>query len=64
MDAENLVINEGGNRQEVKEVCEELPDGRAAVLFLTLGVEPVYLGGLPRLMVSSEQVESKRIPQL
>ena len=49
--AENLVVDEGGNRKVIEEVCEELPDDWTAVLFLALGVEPVYLCGLPGLVV-------------
>lgn len=43
----DLVIHEGGERKEVKEVCEKFPDVGVAVLPEALVVEAVDLGDLP-----------------
>jgi hypothetical protein len=54
MKAEDLVIDEGGEREVVEEVCKVLPDVGVAVFAKTLVVESVNLGDLTRLVVSSE----------
>lgn len=51
---ENLVVDQGGERQVIEEVREVLPDIGVAVLAKTLVVEAVHLGNLSRLVVSTE----------
>ena len=51
---EDLVVNQGGEGQVVKKICEVLPDIGVAVLSETLVVETVNLGDLSRLVVSAE----------
>ena len=48
MDAEDLVVNDDGECEEVEHVREVCPHVRGAVLAHALGVEPVRLGGNQR----------------
>ena len=52
--AENLIIDEGGEGEVVEEVSEVFPDIRIAILSKAFVVEPVHLGDLTRLVVSTE----------
>jgi hypothetical protein len=51
---EDLVVDQGGEREVVEEVREVFPDICVAVLAKALVVEPVHLGDLSRLVVSTE----------
>ena len=51
---EDLIIDQGSERQVVEEVCKVLPNIGVAVLAETFVVETVHLGNLSRLMVSTE----------
>ena len=53
MKAENLVIDESGEGEVVEEVSEVFPDIRVAVLSEAFVVEPVHLGNLARLVIST-----------
>lgn len=53
-----MSINQGSERQVVKQVCEVLPDVGIAVLPQALIIEAVDLRDLPRLMVSSQDGDS------
>ena len=48
VDAEDLVVNDHGECEEVEHVREVCPHVRGAVLAHALGVEPVRLGGNQR----------------
>ena len=48
MDAEDVVVDHDGEREEVEHVREVCPHVRGAVLAHALGVEPVRLGGNQR----------------
>jgi hypothetical protein len=52
--AEDLVVNQGGEREVVEEVCEVLPDIGVAVLSEALVVEAVNLCDLAGLVVSAQ----------
>ena len=56
--AENLAVDNGCQGKEVEDLTTRLPDGRVAVLGLTLLVEAVHLGDLSRLVVSAHQSHS------
>ena len=58
MDTEHPAINDSGQGKEVEDLTTRLPDGRVAVLGLTLLVEAVHLGDLSRLVVSAHQSHS------
>ena len=53
MEGEDLILNNGSEREVVKEVCEVFPDIRVAVFPQTLVVESINLGNLTTLMVPS-----------
>ena len=51
---ENLVVDQGGERQVIEKVCKVLPDVGIAILSEALVVEALHLGNLSRLVVSTE----------
>ena len=59
-----LVIDQRGEGQIIKEVCEVLPDVSVSVFPQTLVVEAVHLGDLPALVVPSEDGDSLPVPYL
>ena len=59
-----LVIDQRGEGQIIKEVCEVLPDVSVSVFPQTLVVEAVHLGDLPRLVVPSDQGDPVWVPDL
>ena len=62
--AEDGVANESGERKEVEEVREVLPDVGVAVLAKALVVEAVNLGDLTRLVVAAENGEAVGVADL
>lgn len=54
MKTENLIVNQGGKRQVVEQVCEVFPDIGIAVLAEALVVKAIHLGDLARLVVTTE----------
>ena len=52
----HLAIHQRGEGQVVEQVCEVLPDVGVPVLPQTLVIEPVHLGDLSALVVSSDQI--------
>lgn len=62
--AENLVVDEGGQRQVVEEVGEVFPDVSVAVLAQTLVVEAVDLGDLTRLVVAAKNSDALGVSDL
>ena len=61
MEAENLVVNQGSQRQIVKEVREKLPDICIAVFPKTLVVKTIYLCNLTRFVVTTKDCNSGRV---
>jgi hypothetical protein len=59
-----LVINEGGERKEVEQVCEESPDIGVAVFSETFVVKAINLRDLSRLVVSAKNGYPIAIAQL
>ena len=57
MDAENLTIYRGRQRQVIKQVRELLPDRETSVLFLALNLKAVDLRDLARFMITSQKEE-------
>ena len=64
VEAEDLVVDEGGERQVVEEVGEVLPDVCVAVLTEALVVKAVDLGDLARLVVSTEDGDTLWVADL
>lgn len=62
MYAENLVINDGSQWQEIKDLSAVPPHVNRAVLPQALIVETVDLGDLSALMISSNQGNSVSVP--
>lgn len=62
--AEDLVVNEGGQGQVVEEVREELPHVRIAILAQALIVEAVHLRNLPTLVVAAQDGDALGIADL
>ena len=59
--AEDLVVDEGGEREVVEEVGEVFPDVGVAVLAEALVVEAVDLRDLARLVVASQDRDALRV---
>lgn len=64
MEAEDLVINEGGEGKVVEQVGKVLPNVGVAVLAETLVVESVDLGNLARLVVAAKDGNSLWVSNL
>ena len=64
MQAEYLIVNEGSERQEVEKVGKVLPDIRVSVFSHAFIVKAIHLSDLPRLVVASGEVNSRRVPDL
>lgn len=64
MYAEDLIVDDNRQRQEVKHVGEIVPHIRIAVLSRALGVEAVRLGDTARLVVATNEVDSVWVAQL
>lgn len=59
-----MVVDKGGEGEEVKEIGEESPNIGVPVFSETLIIESIHLGDLPRLMVASEDGDAVSIAQL
>ena len=64
MDAEDAVVDDDREGEEVEHVGEVLPHGRAAVLAHALAVEPVRLGHGAALVIAADELDAVRVPQL
>lgn len=62
--AEDLVVDDDRQRQEVEHVGEVVPHVGVAVLARALGVEAVRLRHAARLVVAADQVHAVRVAQL
>ncbi len=58
MDAEDLVIDDHAQGQEIEHVSEVMPDISIAVLPGAFGIEAIRLGYAARLMVAADQMYS------
>jgi hypothetical protein len=59
-----LVVNEGGEREEIKEVGEESPHVGVSVFSKALVVKAVYLSNLPGFVVSTEDCYAVPVAKL
>lgn len=64
MQTEDLVIDQGGQGEEIEEVREVLPHVGVAVFAEAFIVEAVDLGDLARLVVSSKDSNALRVTDL
>lgn len=64
VEAEDLVVDEGGEGEVVEHICKVLPDVGIAVLAQALVVETVDLGDLPRLVISSQDGDALGVSNL
>ena len=62
--AEDLVIDEGGKRKVVEQICEVFPYVRIAIFSETLIVEAVDLCDLAGLVVPTEDCDSLGVSDL
>lgn len=58
----NLVFDQGRQGEVIKEIGEVFPDVGVAVFAQNLVVKAVYLGNLPRLVVSPQNSDAVLIP--
>lgn len=58
MQAENLLLNDGAEREVVEEVGQVLPDVRVTILPKTFVIKTINLGDLSTLMVTSKDANS------
>lgn len=64
VETEDLVVNEGSQRQVIEQVGKVFPDVGVAVLAQALVVESVDLGDLARLVVSSKNGDALGVSNL
>jgi hypothetical protein len=62
--AEDLIFNQGSQRQVVEEICEIFPHIGIAVFSETLIVEAVNLGDLTRFVVTTEDGDALGVSDL
>jgi hypothetical protein len=62
--AEDLVLDQGGQGKEVKEVGKVLPNVGIAILSETLIVKSIDLGDLARFVVSTENCDALGVSDL
>jgi hypothetical protein len=63
MYAEYLVVDDDGEGEIVKHVCEVVPDVRVAVLARALSVEAVGLRYAARFVVAADEVHAVRVAE-
>lgn len=61
MHAEDLIVDDDTEGEEVEHVCEVVPDVGIAVFAGALGVEAVGLGDATGFVVSADEVDSGRV---
>jgi len=64
VETEDLVVDEGGEREEIEEVGEVLPHVRVAVLSQALVVEAVHLSDLTRFVVPAKDGDALGVSDL
>lgn len=64
MEAENLVVDEGGQREVIEQVGEVLPHVCIAVFAQALVVEAIYLCDLTRFVVTTKDCNSAWVSDL
>lgn len=64
VDAEYLVVDDDGERQEVEHVREVVPDVGVAVFARALGVEAIGLGYAAGFVVAANEVHSSWVAEL
>ena len=64
MEAEDLIVNEGGQGQVVKQIGEIFPDVCIAVLAQAFVIEAIDLGDLSRLVIATKNGDAAGISDL
>lgn len=64
MEAEDLVVDEGGKRKVVKEICEVFPNVGVAILSEALIVEAIDLGDLAGFVITTEYGDALGVSDL
>lgn len=59
-----LIVDQGGQRQAIEQVCEDFPHTRTAILPQALIVEAINLSDLPRLVVPAKDCNPAWVPNL
>ena len=61
MQTEDLVVDEGGKRKIIEQICEVFPDVGVTVLPEALVVEAVHLGDLAGLVIAAKDGDALRV---
>lgn len=64
MDTEYFVVYDGREAQIVEDLSAVLPNIDTAILLQTFVVKPVHLGDLTALVITTDQCDTIRIPNL
>ena len=62
MNAEDAIINDSCQWQEIEHLHELLPHYKASILALALNLKAIDLSDLAGLMVAPQHVEAERVP--
>lgn len=64
MNTKDFVVNDNGERQEIKQVSKVLPNVGCSIILQTLVIEAVHLSNLTGFVISTQDVNSARIANL
>ena len=64
MHVEHFAVNYGSNWQIVEEICELLPNDWTTIFALAFDIEAIYLRDLSCFMITAQESEPFRVPQL
>lgn len=61
MQTEDLIVDQCGEWEVVKEICEIFPHVRVPVLSQAFVIEAIHLGNLSRLMIAAQDCDALRV---